>query len=256
MYCSSCGAWNPDDSKFCGKCGRRVQAAAGTPSPESGPDSASRLNADSAQPGRGGRCLFMFLGGLLVVLGILAVGAFILRNQLRDIWPGSSVQPTELTASPTPPATGTPVASTATPVPSASPTPPPAPTATLVPTPAQSPTPSPPPTPRQRAFKAVYKGCIPHAQSLGSVKGQVLDKKGNPIPGAKVRITIDGYDWKSDANPATSNADGWFEWILQVDQKVQFVELMVGGQSATFTPADLEVKAQGGCFQRVDFMEQ
>jgi hypothetical protein len=87
------------------------------------------------------------------------------------------------------------------------------------------------------------------------VKGQVFDKKGVVIPGAKIRITIDGYDWKSDANPAATNGDGWYEWILQVGQTVKFVELIVDGQPLSFSPADLEVKATGGCFQRVDFIE-
>ncbi len=88
------------------------------------------------------------------------------------------------------------------------------------------------------------------------MKGQVFDKKGAVIAGAKVRITIDGYDWKSDANPATTNGDGWYEWILQVGQKVKFAELIVDGQAVSFSPPDLEVKAIGGCFERVDFIEQ
>jgi hypothetical protein len=88
------------------------------------------------------------------------------------------------------------------------------------------------------------------------VKGQVFDKKGAVIAGAKVRITIDGYDWKSDANPATTNGDGWYEWILQIGQKVKFAELIVDGQAVSFSPTDLEVKATGGCFERVDFIEQ
>jgi hypothetical protein len=91
---------------------------------------------------------------------------------------------------------------------------------------------------------------------LGSVKGQVFDKKGNVIQGAQVRITIDGYDWKSDANPATTNPDGWYEWILAVGQKIKFVELTVDGKPVPFSPQELEVTTTGGCFQRVDFVEQ
>jgi hypothetical protein len=244
MYCPSCGAWNPDESKFCGRCGRAVQATPATP---------SRLGGDVAQPKRSGLCLGILLACVLVALGAVAVGVYLLRDQL-GIWPGAVVQPTAVVASPTASMTSAPVEATATPLPSPSPAVP----ATETPTPtlAQSPTPTATPTPAQRAFKAVYGGCIPHAQSLGSVKGRVLDKKGNAIPRAKVRIKIDGYDWQSDANPAATNADGWYEWILQVDQKVQFVELTVDGKSVSFSPRDLEVKATSSCFQRVDFVEQ
>jgi hypothetical protein len=261
MYCPSCGAWNPDDSRFCGKCGRPIQSVTGGPSPEGWRDSASRFGGGGAQPSRSSLCLIVLMASILVALGAVAVGVFVLRDQLSSIWPRPAVSPTSIVSSPSPSATSVPVGATATPLPSASltgaaqsPTAPPAATAT--PKPTQSPAPLPTSTPRPRVFKLVYRGCTPHAQSLGSVKGQVFDKKGAVIPGAKVRITIDGYDWKSDANPATTNGDGWYEWILQVGQTVKFVELVVGGQPVSFSPTDLEVKATGGCFQRVDFIEQ
>ena len=252
MYCPSCGAWNPDDSKFCGKCGRPVHTANGA---------RSGLGGDGAQPSRSSLCLIVLMAGIRVALGAVAVGAFVLRDQLSSIWPRPAATPTHTIGSPTPLATSVPAWPTATPLPSPSPgeaeqSATPAATATLPPTPAQSPTALPTPTPRQRVFRLVYRGCTPHAQSLGSVKGQVLDKKGAVIAGAKVRITIDGYDWKSDANPATTNADGWYEWILQVGQKVKFVELIVDGHPVSFSPPDLEVQATGGCFEKVDFIEQ
>jgi hypothetical protein len=250
MYCPSCGAWNPDDSKFCGKCGRPVQTTTG---------GQSRFEGGGAQSGRGGLCLIVLLASILVALAVVAVGVFVLRDQLSSIWSRPAATPTMVLGAPTPSLASAPVGPTVT-LPASpsstasgpSATPPPVATAT----PAHSPTPPPTPTPPQRVFKLVYGGCTPHAQSLGSVKGQVLDKKGAVIAGAKVRITIDGYDWKSDANPATTNGDGWYEWILQVDQKVKFVELIVGGQAVSFSPTDLEVKTTGGCFQRVDFIEQ
>lgn len=253
MYCPSCGAWNPDDSRFCGKCGRPVQTAAGP---------RTRFGGDGVQT-RGGLCLVTLVASVLVALGILAVGAFVLRDQLGSIWPRPAITPTDVTVSITPSATTAPAESTRTPLPSTSPTeaqqsitPPPVATATLRPTPELSPTPVPTPTSAQRSFALVYRGCTPHGQSLGSVKGRVLDKSGQVIAGAKVRITVDGYDWQSDANPASTNADGWYEWILQVGQKVRFVELTVDGRAALFSPHDLEVEATGGCFQRVDFIEQ
>ena len=253
MYCPSCGAWNPDDSRFCGKCGRPVQTAGGA---------RARFGGDGARA-RGGLCLATLVASVLLALGILAVGAFVLRDQLGSIWPRPAITPTDVTVSITPSATTALAESTRTPLPSTSPTeaqqsitPPPVATATLRPTPELSPTPAPTPTSAQRSFSLVYRGCTPHGQSLGSVKGQVLDKSAQVIPGAKIRITVDGYDWQSDANPATTNADGWYEWILQVGQKVRFVELTVDGRAALFSPQDLEVEATGGCFHRVDFIEQ
>jgi hypothetical protein len=88
------------------------------------------------------------------------------------------------------------------------------------------------------------------------VKGQVFDQEGSVIPGARVRITINGYEWQSAANPAVTNFDGWYEWTLEVGQKVQFVELTVDGKAAAFSPVGFEVEARGGCFQRVDFFEE
>lgn len=245
MYCPSCGAWNPDDSKFCGRCGRSVQGTTADP---------ARLGEDAAPPRRSGLCLGILLACVLIALAVVALGVYLLRDQLGGIWPGAGVQPTVVVASPTPFRTSVPVESTATPPPSL--TPAVTETEAPTPTPVQSPAPTATPTPPQRSFKVVYAGCIPHAQELGSVKGRVLNKNGNSIPGSRVRISIDGYDWQSDANPATTNADGWYEWILQVDQKVQFVELTVDGKSVRFSPTTLEVKATGGCFQRVDFVEQ
>jgi len=255
MYCPSCGAWNPDDSKFCGKCGRSVRAAAVASRQQSGVDAApSGEGTGGTRSSRGGLCLVVLMAGIILALAAVAIGAYVLRDQLGDLWPKAAVEPTAIVASPTPAATSAPVVPTATLLPSPSPEL----TATQAPTttPVQSPTPSATPTPRPRTFKLAYSGCIPHAQSLGSVKGQVLNKNGSPIAGAKVRVTINGYDWQSDANPATTNPDGWYEWILQVDQQLKFVELIVDGKSVSFAPTDVEVKSMGGCFQRVDFIEQ
>jgi hypothetical protein len=135
-------------------------------------------------------------------------------------------------------------------------TPIPSPTASEVPVPTLSATPTEKPTPRARTFKLVYGECVPHGFSLGSVKGQVFDKSGKVIPGARVRITINGYDWESAANPATTNSAGWYEWVLEVGQMVQFVELIVDGKSVPFAPQGFEVRATSSCFQRVDFVEQ
>lgn len=198
------------------------------------------------------------LTGSLLLIAAVAVALFLLRNQLAPLWQSALGQPTRVAATETPSPTGTPVPPTPTliPSPSASPSPPPTTLPSPTPAPAQSATPTPTPTSASRVFKLVYRDCIPHALSLGSVKGQIFDKSGRVIAGAKVRITINDYEWQSDANPATTNPDGWYEWILEVGQRVRFVELVVDGKAAVFSPKDLEVVATSGCFQRVDFVEQ
>ncbi|MEM4724732.1 MAG: hypothetical protein QXP01_06945 [Candidatus Hadarchaeum sp.] len=237
MYCPYCGAWNPGDSKFCGKCGRRLQVTA------------------QSQQGMGkGLCLLLAVAGVFLFLLVVAGGVFLLRERFTSFWQSLVAPPTPTFAIPTktPSPMEMPAQAIATPLPSPSPLP----TATAVPTPTALPTATNTPMPPQRIFKLIYRNCIPHALSLGSVKGQVFDKMGKVIPGAKVRITINGYEWRSDANPATTNVDGWYEWVLEPGQRVKFVELMVNGESVPFTPSDLEVIATSGCFQRVDFIEQ
>ena len=234
MYCSSCGAWNPDDSDFCATCGCPMQRG-------------------RTSRGRGGMrtCLIIALAAFVLLIAV-AAGAFLLRGQLMRAWQSILGQPARVTATPTAVATQAPtlVAPTSTPVPSSTPT------AYQSPMPARTETPTMTPTTVQRMFTLVYRGCVPHALSLGSVKGQVFDKKGSVIPGAKVRITIDDYEWKSDANPATTNQDGWYEWTLEPGQRIKVVELIVGGHSVPYSPGNVEVTATGGCFQRIDFVEQ
>lgn len=236
MYCNNCGAWNPQESKFCAKCGKPVSGAPAT------------IRDRWMGPG----LVVLIVGALLVVIAVLA--AILVRDQLARVWQGGTAQPTptEIAVLPTATPTRGAVPATATPSLFASPSP----TTSEVPTPVATSTPTSEPTPIQRTFMLVYRECIPPGLALGSVKGQVFDKAGRVIPGAKVRITIDGYEWQSDANPATTNSAGWYEWILEVGQKVQFVELIVDGRSVPFSPQGFEVKASGGCFQQVDFIEQ
>jgi len=191
---------------------------------------------------------------MLLILALLCMGAFLLRDDLGRLWQDLLAAPPQVLVPPTVSPTRAPTWIPLTPTPAISPSPPP----TATPRPAATPTPLPTysPTPVQRTFKLIYRQCIPHGLGLGSVKGQIFDRNGRAIAGAKVRIKINGYDWQSPANPATSNAEGWYEWVLEVDQRVQFVELIVDGKSVPFSSPGFEVKAQGGCFQRVDFVEQ
>jgi predicted nucleic acid-binding Zn ribbon protein len=236
MYCTNCGAWNPEESKFCAKCGRPLE------------------EASQAQRGRPRPLVSMAMAGVLLVLAVVCVMAYAMRDRLSRAWQVLAARPTEVIVLPTASPTQVPVQVTATPTATAMPSP--SATASQVPTPTLSPAPTETPTPRPRTFRLVYGECVPHGFSLGSVKGQVFDKGGKVIPGAKVRITINGYQWDSEANPATTNGAGWYEWTLEVGQKVQFVELIVDGKSVPFAPQGFEVKATGSCFQRVDFVEQ
>ncbi len=235
MYCTNCGAWNPDESKYCGKCGRRLEPA----------DQKSRALPVSLLAGP---------AALLFVAIIVVVGAFLARDRLLRAWDSFFAQPTVIAQLPTATITRAPAVATSTPT--LEPTHTATPTVVATPSPSRTATAAATPTPKGRTFKLVYQDCVSHGLSLGSVKGQVFDKVGNVIPGAKVRITINGYEWQSDANPATTNSAGWYEWILDVGQKVQFVELIVDERSVPFTPDGFEVEARASCFQRVDFFEQ
>jgi hypothetical protein len=235
MYCTNCGAWNPEESKYCAKCGQRLEAT----------EPQSRTIPTS---------LLVGLAALLFVAIIVVVGGFLARDRLLRAWDSFFARPTEIAVLPT--ATGTPVPIAPTTTPTLEPTHTASPTVPATPSPPATATAAVTPTPQGRTFKLVYLDCIPHGLSLGSVKGQVFDKDGKVIPGAKVRITINGYEWESDANPATTNGAGWYEWILEVGQDVQFVELVVDGRSVPFTPDDFEAEARASCFQRVDFIEQ
>jgi len=247
MYCSKCGAWNPEDSKFCAKCGQRLEALDQTPSPNPVGAGWSTYKPPSR---------VMLIAALFLLAALLCVTAFAMRSRFSNAWRGLTASPTRIAEVPTATATRAAVSATATTEPTVEPSPLPTATETFSPLPPASPTPTLKPTPMARTFKLVYKECIPHGFGLGSVKGQVFDKSGKVLQGARVRITINGYEWQSEANPATSNQDGWYEWILEVGQKVQFVEFFVGGKSVPFSPKGFEVEARAGCYQRVDFVEQ
>lgn len=119
-------------------------------------------------------------------------------------------------------------------------------------------TPMPTPSPSAGPFALVYMGCQSHSSDLGWVKGQVFNAAGQVIPGAQVEIWIDGQYWDNPANPATTNQDGWYEWILGTGQTIRFVTLYIGGQPVPFQadPDPFEVQAQAGCFQQVDFRQR
>jgi hypothetical protein len=117
--------------------------------------------------------------------------------------------------------------------------------------------PTPTPTPSD-LFVIEYLGCKPHGREQGSVKGQVFDAEGRPIANGRAWVTIwiDGRPWDSDANPAPTNVDGWYEWFLSLNQIIRFVKLEVDGREVPFGPQNFEVPTVSGCFQHVNFRQQ
>jgi hypothetical protein len=106
------------------------------------------------------------------------------------------------------------------------------------------------------AFTLEYLGCQPHAFDLGSVKGQVFDAAGGVIAGAQVEIWINDSRWDDPANPAATNEDGWYEWILALDQSIRFSALIVDGRRVSFSPNDVVIVPRSACFQHVNFRQQ
>ncbi len=112
------------------------------------------------------------------------------------------------------------------------------------------------PGPGEAAFALEYLGCQPHAFDLGSVKGQVFDRNGNVIVGAQVEMWLNGSRWDDPANPARTNEDGWYEWVIALDQSVRLSALYVDGRRVGFSPSDLVLTTQGACFHHVDFRQR
>jgi len=110
--------------------------------------------------------------------------------------------------------------------------------------------------PEESEFVLEYLGCEPHSMGLGSVKGQVFDRAGQVIIGARVEILLNGGRWDDPSNPATTNEDGWYEWVLALDQYVRHAALIVGGRRVSFAPRDLDLLTRSGCFQHVNFRQR
>jgi len=207
----------------------------------------------------------------LCVCGALAVVVLAPGPASRQAAPQATATPVATvavsTATPVPTDTST-VAPTATPTPTPTHTPTHTPTTVAPPTPTHTPATVVPPAPTdtpsatataapsELSFSVEYLGCKSHAITHGSVKGQVFDRQGNVIPGAQVEIWIDGHRWDNPANPATTNQDGWYEWILALDQVVRIVALYIDGQEVAIYPDNLEVPSVSRCFQHVNFRQQ
>ena len=123
--------------------------------------------------------------------------------------------------------------------------------------------------PRQRAPQLaasivlghVYRGLIRVIgtwNDVGVEKGRVLDRYGNGIYGARVKISIGGSTWNDPANPTTTNAQGWYEFVLGVGQRVSFREITVPGRQAKLSSSAVSfvVTTQAAAYHHVDFQEQ
>lgn len=95
-------------------------------------------------------------------------------------------------------------------------------------------------------------------KNTGVVKGRVLDRYGNPVGGARIKITLNGFQWDNPANPAITNPEGWYEFFLGVGQRVSFVEISVPGRQAKLSDSALTftVTTQAEAYQHVDLVEQ
>ncbi len=123
-------------------------------------------------------------------------------------------------------------------------------TATLTPTPTETATPA---NPLAGTYIVEYEGCTSHGAGIGTVKGVVFDRQGGVIPGAEVRISLNGYPYDQ---PAVSNGAGWYEFYLEKDLKVRIVSLRIGGQEMPLLGQEQEFKSQGGCFEHVNLRQQ
>jgi len=207
----------------------------------------------------------------LCVFGTLAVVVLAPSLTSREAAPQVATAPMATVAAATPVPTDTPVpVPTATAIPTPTDVPTDTPTAVIPPTPTDAPTDTPmaivsptstaapiaTATPIGLSFAVEYLGCKSHALKLGSVKGQVFDRQGRIMPGAQVEIWIDGNYWDDPANPATANRDGWYEWVLALDQVIRITALYVDGQEVAIYPDNLEVRSVSECFQHVNFRQQ
>ncbi len=158
------------------------------------------------------------------------------------------------TASPTVTATATRTAAS-TPTPSRTPTP----TFTRVPTRTPTPTATFTPTaPVVMVFAPKYQGLKKVEgtwYNIGVVKGRVLDRGGGPIGGAVIRIGVNGNPYDV---PATTDAEGWYEFFLRPDQKVSFLEINVPARIARFSDnvQSLVLVTRVQSYHHVDFQEQ
>ncbi|WP_346862038.1 carboxypeptidase-like regulatory domain-containing protein [uncultured Draconibacterium sp.] len=121
---------------------------------------------------------------------------------------------------------------------------------TLAPLPTNTPTPD----PLEGYYVVEYNGCIEHGSSQGTVKGQVFDRENNVVAGASVYITID--DWYYDV-PATTNAQGWYEFYVENNTDIQIAKLVIGGEEMPLTGNENQVfHAQAGCYENVNLRQQ
>ncbi|OGO04958.1 MAG: hypothetical protein A2Y73_08205 [Chloroflexi bacterium RBG_13_56_8] len=127
--------------------------------------------------------------------------------------------------------------------------------ATLPPTPYPMPSATPtPPNPLAGKYLVEYLGCEKHGSGVGTVKGRILDRQGNVIMGAEVRVTLNGWPYDT---PGRSNEAGWYEFYLDNDLKVKIVSLRIQGQEMPLIGnEDQEFESQGGCFEYVNLLQQ
>ena len=83
------------------------------------------------------------------------------------------------------------------------------------------------PDPLAGRYLVEYLGCERHGSGVGTVKGRILDRQGNVVAGAEVRITLNGWPYDT---PVRSNEAGWYEFYLDKDLKVKIESLRIEGR--------------------------
>jgi len=186
---------------------------------------------------------------ILAVISILACSLPTPRPKTPKVGPTATAVAKSATSTPT-------SGPTATKAPTTTPTPTDTPVVIVIPTSTDTPTVVATATPVGLSFAVEYLGCQPHDLFWGSVKGQIFDRQGGVIPGAKVKIWIDGHYWDDAANPAPANQDGWYEWVLALDQVIRLATLYIDNQEVAIYPDNLEVPSVSWCFHHVNFRHQ
>jgi len=227
---------------------------------------------DQDRGGQGRGVLLVALVALVAVALALCGGTYFLYQSgafdtLLSREPAAEAEITQVAAGSTPPEPTTPAEPTARlivtatpgtyatrPLPTREPTQALAPTATPFPSLTPSPTLTEPADPLAGKYLVEYLGCKAHGSSVGTVKGRVLDRQGNIVVGAEIRVTLNGWPYDT---PARSNEAGWYEFYLDKGLKVKIASLRIHGQEVPLAGhEDQEFKSQAGCFEHVNLRQQ
>ena len=85
MFCPACGAENPDNAKFCGKCSQRLPAAAPTQQPEQEePGSIIDVGGDTETVSNGLKYGILGASVLVPLIGIVMGAIYLAKGENED----------------------------------------------------------------------------------------------------------------------------------------------------------------------------